>query len=153
MRCLLRPRRRGRSSTFFCPYQTSTWSRYIRASTRAPIRRLFTEYEFRSTWIRLPESTFTRSRFADSIRRAGNSPITAISSTSRARRPAFRCANRSLRNCAIDKYLNLADLILLLVGPDFLGSDYCYHKELARALERHKRHEAHVIPVIVRPVD
>src|ERR1035441_10851584 len=37
--------------------------------------------------------------------------------------------------------------------PDFLGSDYCYNKELARALERHRRQEAHVIPVIVRPVD
>src|ERR1035437_991091 len=28
MRCLLGPRSRGRSSTFLCPYQTSTWSRY-----------------------------------------------------------------------------------------------------------------------------
>src|SRR6266849_4765725 len=100
MRCLPRPRNRGRSSTFLCPYQTSTRSRYNRASTCAPIKRLFTEYAFRSTWIRLPESTFTRSRLADSIRRAGNSRITAISSDNRARRPAFRCAKRSLRNCA-----------------------------------------------------
>src|SRR5712692_4087092 len=80
MRCLPRPRNRGRSSTFLCPYQTSTRSRYNRASTCAPIKRLFTEYALRSTWIRLPESTFTRSRLADSIRRAGNSRITAISS-------------------------------------------------------------------------
>jgi CheY-like chemotaxis protein len=54
---------------------------------------------------------------------------------------------------AIDKYLNMADLILLLISPDFLGSDYCYRKEMSRALERHRRHEARVIPVIVRPVD
>src|SRR5438552_16555118 len=105
MRCLLRPRSRGRSSTFLCPYQTSTWSRYDRASTRAPIKRLFTEYEFRSTWIRLPESTFTCSRFADSIRPAGSSRMTAISSASRARRPAFRCANRALRNRAYSAWL------------------------------------------------
>jgi len=54
---------------------------------------------------------------------------------------------------AVDRYLNLADLILLLISPDFLGSDYCYHKEMTRALERHQRQEAHVIPVIVRPCD
>jgi hypothetical protein len=47
----------------------------------------------------------------------------------------------------------MADLILLLISPDFLASDYCYGKEMDRALERHQRHEAHVIPVIVRPVD
>jgi len=41
-----------------------------------------------------PSSTLTRSRLADSIRRAGNSRITAISSANRVRRPAFRCTNR-----------------------------------------------------------
>src|SRR5216684_4280831 len=105
MRCLPRPRSRGRSSIFRCPYQTSTWSRYDRASTRVPIKRLFTEYAFRSTWIKLPESTFTCSRLADSIRRAGSSRITAISSANRTRRPALRCANRSLRNCAYSAWL------------------------------------------------
>lgn len=53
----------------------------------------------------------------------------------------------------IDKYLFSADLILLLISPDFLNSDYCYRKEMEQALERHRRGEARVIPVILRPVD
>jgi DNA-binding response OmpR family regulator len=56
-------------------------------------------------------------------------------------------------NETIDKYLNSADLILLLVSPDFLNSDYCYRIEMKRALERHQRSEARVIPVILRPTD
>lgn len=53
----------------------------------------------------------------------------------------------------IDRYLEEADLVLLLVSPDFLASDYCYEVEMARALERHENHEARVIPVILRPCD
>jgi hypothetical protein len=52
---------------------------------------------------------------------------------------------------AIDENLNAADVILLLVSPDFIDSDYCYEKEMDRAMERHKRGEARVIPVILRP--
>jgi hypothetical protein len=33
--------------------------------------------------------------------------------------------------------LNTADLILLLVSPDFICSDYCYGNEMRRAYERH----------------
>lgn len=54
---------------------------------------------------------------------------------------------------AIDRNLNSADVILLLVSPDFINSDYCYEKEMGRALERHKLGEARVIPVILRPCD
>ena len=42
---------------------------------------------------------------------------------------------------------------MLLVSADFIASDYCYEKEMKRALERHARREARVIPVIVRDVD
>src|SRR5437763_1951947 len=52
----------------------------------------------------------------------------------------------------IDKHLNTADIVLLLVSPDFLNSDYCYSIEMRRALERHERGEIQVIPVILRPV-
>ncbi len=45
------------------------------------------------------------------------------------------------------------DIILLLVSPDFLASDYCYDREMTRALERHESGEAVVIPVIVRDVN
>lgn len=54
---------------------------------------------------------------------------------------------------AIDKNLEEADIILLLVSSDFLASDYCYNIEMQRALERHKRNEACVIPVILRSCD
>jgi hypothetical protein len=36
----------------------------------------------------------------------------------------------------IAKELDKADIILLLVSPDFLASAYCYGVEVARALER-----------------
>jgi len=54
---------------------------------------------------------------------------------------------------AISKNLEAADIILLLVSSDFLASDYCYNAEMHRALERHKRNEACVIPVILRSCD
>lgn len=51
----------------------------------------------------------------------------------------------------IAKYLNIAQIILLLVSPDFISSDYCYDIEMERALERHEAGEACVIPIILRP--
>ncbi|MBK0114063.1 MULTISPECIES: toll/interleukin-1 receptor domain-containing protein [unclassified Delftia] len=53
----------------------------------------------------------------------------------------------------ISNHLNSADIILLLVSADFISSNYCYSKEMARALERHEAGEARVIPVILRPCD
>ncbi len=53
----------------------------------------------------------------------------------------------------IDEHLNTADIILLLISPDFLASNYCYGIEMKRALERHDRKEARVIPIILRPSD
>lgn len=52
----------------------------------------------------------------------------------------------------IDKHLNSADIILLLISPDFMASDYCYSKVMKRAVELHEQQEAHVIPIILRPV-
>ena len=53
----------------------------------------------------------------------------------------------------IDAHLTNASIILLLVSPDFLASDYCYGIELQKAMERHVRGEVHVVPIILRPVD
>jgi hypothetical protein len=53
---------------------------------------------------------------------------------------------------AIDTHISTANVILLVVSPDFLNSDYCYSIEMKQAIERHKRGEARVIPVILRPV-
>ncbi|MFL5628682.1 MAG: TIR domain-containing protein, partial [Ktedonobacteraceae bacterium] len=52
----------------------------------------------------------------------------------------------------IESHLNMAQLILLLVSPDFLSSDYCYDVEMKRAMERHECGEALVVPIILRPV-
>ncbi|CAX17041.1 protein of unknown function (plasmid) [Methylorubrum extorquens DM4] len=46
--------------------------------------------------------------------------------------------------------LERANVILLLVSPDFIASDYYYGVETTRALEFHERDEARVIPVILR---
>lgn len=54
---------------------------------------------------------------------------------------------------AISEKLEEASIILLLVSPDFLASDYCYDMEMQRALERHQAGEAVVIPVILRACD
>ena len=53
----------------------------------------------------------------------------------------------------IDDNLERADIILLLVSADFIASDYFSEKEMARALERHEKGEARVIPVIARDVN
>lgn len=53
----------------------------------------------------------------------------------------------------IHEELDTADVILLLVSPDFLASDYCYRIEKGRALERHRAEEVRVISVILRPCE
>ncbi|SRR6266702_1460580 len=51
----------------------------------------------------------------------------------------------------INKHLNTAKIILLLVSPDFMVSEYCYSKEMLRAMERHDQGEARVVPISLRP--
>jgi len=53
----------------------------------------------------------------------------------------------------IDKHIETDDIILLLVSSYFLASDYCYEKEMMRAMERHEAGDAIVIPVILRACD
>jgi len=50
----------------------------------------------------------------------------------------------------ISEKLEAAKIILLLVSIDFITSAYCYDVELERALERHAKNEAVVIPIVVR---
>jgi hypothetical protein len=54
---------------------------------------------------------------------------------------------------AIDENLQAADIILLLISPDFMASDFAYEEEMQRAITRHERGEASVIPIIVRRTD
>lgn len=52
----------------------------------------------------------------------------------------------------IDARLEQSRIILLLISADFIDSKYCYDIEMKRALDRHDKREALVIPVILRPV-
>src|SRR5947209_7459408 len=54
---------------------------------------------------------------------------------------------------AIHQSLNEAAIILLLVSPNFMASDYCLNIEAKRALERHRAGQAQVIPVLLHSVD
>jgi TIR domain/CHAT domain len=49
--------------------------------------------------------------------------------------------------------LEFSPVILLLISAAFMASDYCYEKEMKRAVERHNQGSALVIPVILRPCD
>jgi hypothetical protein len=53
----------------------------------------------------------------------------------------------------LDRHLNIASVILLLISSDFLASDYQYGVELRCAMERHRANEARVIPVLLRACD
>lgn len=53
----------------------------------------------------------------------------------------------------IDSNLEGSDIILLLVSPYFIASDYCYDVEMKRAMQRHVAGQVRVIPVILHPCD
>jgi tetratricopeptide (TPR) repeat protein len=53
----------------------------------------------------------------------------------------------------IKNHLDFASVILLLISPDFMNSDYSNDVEVKRAMERHEAGEARVIPIVLRPVD
>jgi hypothetical protein len=53
----------------------------------------------------------------------------------------------------IKAHLESARIILLLISPRFMASEYCYDKEMQRAMERHKAGTARVIPIILKPTD
>lgn len=52
---------------------------------------------------------------------------------------------------AINLHLDDAHLILLLISPDFMVSEYCYGKEMQRAFERQREGTCRIIPIILRP--
>lgn len=53
----------------------------------------------------------------------------------------------------IEENLENSQIILLLVSPYFIHSDYCYDKEMTRALEKHADNSSVVIPIILHPCD
>lgn len=53
----------------------------------------------------------------------------------------------------IERRLNSADVILLLVSAAFADSDFCFSIEMERAMERHNAGEAVVVPILLHPCD
>jgi tetratricopeptide (TPR) repeat protein len=49
--------------------------------------------------------------------------------------------------------LEAADVVLLLVSSSFIASDFCYSREMTRAVERHGTGSARVVPILLRPCD
>jgi tetratricopeptide (TPR) repeat protein len=52
----------------------------------------------------------------------------------------------------IEKQLKEADLILLLISPGFIASDYCYNLQLTTALNHYEAGRVEIIPILLRPV-
>ena len=52
----------------------------------------------------------------------------------------------------IDPDLDTAQIILLLVSPDFVQSEYCYSLEMKHALQKHAARQARAIPIMLRPI-
>ncbi len=52
----------------------------------------------------------------------------------------------------LQRHLESANIILLLISPDFMASKYCYSTEMERAIARHDEGSAVVIPILLRPI-
>ena len=50
----------------------------------------------------------------------------------------------------INENLQNSDIIILLISADFIASEYCYGKELKKAVGYHKSGKTKVIPIILR---
>lgn len=53
----------------------------------------------------------------------------------------------------ISEKLESSDIVLLLISPDFIASDYCYDIEMKRALKLHRENKVQIIPVVLRICD
>lgn len=53
----------------------------------------------------------------------------------------------------IENQLSESDLVIILVSADFIASEYCFSKEMLKAMEDYKYGYGIVVPVIIRPVD
>lgn len=48
--------------------------------------------------------------------------------------------------------LQEADVILFLVSPNFMASEYIHREEIQRAMERHKQGKTIIVPIWIKPV-
>ncbi|KAA8388526.1 toll/interleukin-1 receptor domain-containing protein [Acetobacter sp. DmW_136] len=54
---------------------------------------------------------------------------------------------------SISRQLEICDLFIALISPDYLASNYCYETEFGRAQERALSGELRIVPVILEPCD
>ena len=59
----------------------------------------------------------------------------------------------SIARDIIRSHISTADIIVLLISADFFASDQCARMEMPYALEQYATRAAHVIPVLLRPID
>jgi nucleoside phosphorylase len=52
-----------------------------------------------------------------------------------------------------DSHIDTAQIILLLVSPRFMASNYADEQEMTRAMQRHANGQARVVPILLRPTD
>jgi nucleoside phosphorylase len=52
---------------------------------------------------------------------------------------------------AFDNHIDTAQIILLLVSPRFMASNYADEQEMTRAMQRHADGQALVVPILLRP--
>jgi len=53
----------------------------------------------------------------------------------------------------LKKQLEESDIIIFLVSPDFIASDFIYDVEILKAIERHEKGQLIIVPIIIRPCD
>lgn len=53
----------------------------------------------------------------------------------------------------INENLNQSDIILLLISPDFIYSNYCSEIEMEQAIKQHDAGKAIIVPIILEPCD
>lgn len=53
-------------------------------------------------------------------------------------------------NREVLKNLDSANLILLLLSPSYISSDFCYNIEMKRAFERYKNGECLIVPILLK---
>jgi DNA-binding transcriptional ArsR family regulator len=53
----------------------------------------------------------------------------------------------------IDANLENSDIVLPLLSPDFLASDYCMEVEMKRAIELHNHGQLRIVPILMRICD
>lgn len=53
----------------------------------------------------------------------------------------------------LTRYMNKSSIILLLISPSFLASEYNYSHEMRLAIQRRKANKAIIIPIIIRECD